>query len=336
MTTIDNVAKRAGVSIKTVSRVINQEPYVAEETRARVLKAMAEMGYVANVSARRLASGRAGAIGFVYHNPSWQYISSVLRGVLEKARESGYETVIHPCNVHNAKSCDEVLDLVRQRSVDGFIFTPPSDVAAHVLTQLQKAGVPFVRITPQERTSSRAYVTADDHRGAFEMTRYLLNLGHRRIGFIVGDPSQIASQQRLEGYQEALLLCGQRDDAALQYQGDFSYASGLRGGRALLQGPMPPTAIFASNDDMAAGVLTVAHEFGLDVPGQLSIAGFDNIDLAWQVYPALTTVAQPIHDLAVAATEILIGMLRGEVTEPEQRTLPTTLIIRASTGPCPV
>ncbi len=335
MTTIDNVAKHAGVSIKTVSRVINQEPYVTEATRTRVLKAMAELGYVANVSARRLASGRAGAIGFVYHNPSWQYITIALQGVLEKAREAGFETVIHPCDARDARSCEDILDLVRRRSVDGFIFTPPCDVATNVLAHLQTAGVPFVRITPQERTSPLAYVTADDRQGAFEMTHYLLGLGHRRIGFIMGDPDQIASHQRLEGYKDALAAHRLPVDEALLQAGDFSYRSGVRCAHALLQASQPPTAVFASNDDMAAGVLSVAHELGIPVPDHLSVAGFDNIDLAWQVYPTLTTVAQPIHDIAVGATEILVGMLRGEVTQTEHRTLNTRLIIRASTGVYP-
>ena len=335
MTTIDNVAKHAGVSIKTVSRVINQEPYVTETTRTRVLKSMAELGYMANVSAQRLASGRAGAIGFVYHNPSWQYVTTALQGVLEKAREAGLETVIHPCDARDARSCEDILDLVRRRSVDGFIFTPPCDVATNVLARLLAAGVPFVRITPQERDSALAYVTADDRQGAFAMTHFLLGLGHRRIGFIMGDPNQIASHHRLEGYKDALAAHPLPFDEALLQTGDFSYKSGVHCAHALLRAPQPPTAIFASNDDMAAGVLSVAHELDIPVPDQLSVAGFDNIDLAWQVYPTLTTVAQPIHDIAVGAAEILVSMLRGEATQTEHRTLNTSLIIRASTGVCP-
>jgi len=332
MTTILDVAHRAGVSIKTVSRVINREPHVREETRAQVLAAMHDLGYVANVSARRLASGRADAIGFVFYNPSWQYLNTALQGVIEMGDREGYDTVIHPCNAEDPKGCAGILDLIARRSVDGLVFTPPCDVAGPVLSELQIVKVPFVRITPRDRTSPLPFVTADDRQGAYDMTCHLLSFGHRRIGFIVGSELQLASFERLEGYRAALAAHDVPFDPALVQQGDFSFESGLACGHTLLEGAPRPSAVFASNDDMAAGVLAAAHALGLAVPEQLSVAGFDNVPLAWQVWPALTTVEQPIYDIAVLATRLLIRMLRGEDIGIQHLTLPTRLVARNSTG----
>jgi LacI family transcriptional regulator len=337
MPTIHDVAERAGVSIKTVSRVINQEPYVQERTRERVLLAMRELGYAANVSAQRLASGRANAIGFVFHNPSWQYLSTALQGVIEGACAAGYETLVQHCDVdiadvHGVRS---ITELVARRSVDGFIFTPPADVVVPVLAELQAAQIPFVRLTPRDRVSRQPYVTANDRQGACDMTRYLLALGHRRIGFVMGAPIQVASSERLEGYRAALAEAGIRFDPALVGHGDFSFESGARAARVLIQTQSPPTAIFASNDDMAAGVLALAHRLQVAVPADLSVAGFDNTPLSGQVWPALTTVNQPIHEIALLATRILLRMLHGEDVGIEHHHLATDLVIRASTGPAP-
>ena len=178
-----------------------------------------------------------------------------------------------------------------------------------------------------------ADVAADDRAGAREMTEYLLDLGHQRIGFVVGSPVQIASEQRLDGYRDALAGAGGQLDPRLVLQGDFDFVSGLEAGRVLLaRGEGRPTAIFASNDDMAAGVLAAAHEIGIDVPGELSVAGFDDTPLASQVWPALTTVHQPVYDIAARATEIVIAALRGETPDQAQPILPTRLIIRQSTA----
>jgi LacI family transcriptional regulator len=332
MATINDVARRAGVSIKTVSRVINLEPHVRPATRARVLGAMRELGYVANVSAQRLASGRVNAIGFVFQNPSWQYMQAALQGVLEKGRQDGYDVLMHPCDAAQPAACENLLDLVARRSVDGFIFTPPCDVLGGVLSDLETSGVPFVRINPRDRSTPFPYVIADDRQGAYEMTRYLLELGHRRIGLVTGTDIQIASQERLEGYRQALVGYGLPVSAELCVGGAFTFESGLAAGRALLDLERRPTAIFACNDDMAAGVLAAAHEAGMAVPEALSVAGFDNTPLAWQVWPALTTVAQPIYDMALLATDILIRTLRGEDLGVQHHTLQTKLVIRESTA----
>jgi LacI family transcriptional regulator len=333
MPTISDVAQATGVSIKTVSRVINGEHYVAEATRARVLAAMQELGYVANVSAQRLAKGRARAIALVFHNPSWQYIGTVLQGVLTASRAVGYETVMHPCNIDDPVECANVVQLTRQGKVDGLVITPPCDVVESMMRALAETRVPFIRMTPCERSEGLPFVAADDYGGACAMTEYLIALGHRRIGFVVGSAVQIASGHRLAGYRHALAAAGLEQDPALVKQGDFNYGSGLVAGEDLLRSANRPTAIFASNDDMAAGVLAAAHPRGLSVPRDLSVAGFDDAPLSWQLSPALTTVHQPVYESAVLATQLLIDMLNGETPKQTANVLPTWLVERASTAP---
>lgn len=332
MATISDVARRAGVSIKTVSRVVNGEAYVSEATRGRTLAAMRELGYAANVSAQRLAKGRSHAIGFVFHNPSWQYIGTALQGVLTSAQAAGYETVMHPCNIDESEQCESVVGLTRQGKVDGLVVTPPVDVMEPMMRSLAELCVPLVRLTPCQRCDDQPWVSADDYGGARAMTEHLLQLGHTCIGFVVGSSVQIASAHRLKGYRDALEAAGIDYDSGLVRQGDFNYPSGLTAGRELLQLPSPPTAIFASNDDMAAGVLAAAYERGVTVPDQLSVAGFDDTPLSWQLSPALTTVHQPVYESAVLATQLLIEMLDGSPPPQSGHVLPTWLVPRASTA----
>lgn len=330
--TIRDVAKHAGVSIKTVSRVINNEAFVREETRAKVIQAIEELGYVVNVSAQRLASGRSYTIGLIYYNASWHYLNHVLESVLKAGREAGYNVLLHPCDASQPGDCQDILRLVSQRSVDGFIFTPPSDNSTPLLNELQSSNVPFVRLTPSDREGPFPYVTATDWRGAYDMTRYLLSQGHRRIGFIKGPPEQKAGHDRFDGFRVALAEEGIDIDPALMTQGDDHFDSGCSCARTLLNVRPRPTAIFANNDEMASGVLVTAHQTGISLPGDLSVVGFDDIPLSRQVWPALTTVRQPIRKIAELATRLLIRILEGEELDTLKHELPTSLVIRESTS----
>lgn len=330
--TIHDVARQAKVSIKTVSRVINQEALVKESTRAKVLRVMEELGYRPNISARRLARGRSHVVGLVFHNATWYYIHDVMRGMLETSRQEGYSTLIHPCDINKPEDQAEILGLVEQQQVDGFIFTPPCDNAISLLNQLQEWQVPFVRLTPWDRERPWPYVAARDWQGAYDMMQYLLSLGHRRIGFIIGDPDHRASYDRMEGYKAALEMHRIPFEPALVKQGDFHFESGISCGSELLKADPRPTAIFASNDNMAAGILTAAHQLGVAVPEELSVAGFDDVRLTQQVWPPLTTVRQPIYESARWATCLLVGLLKREPVQPVHHELSTTLVIRKSTG----
>ena len=331
--TIRDVAKHAGVSIKTVSRVVNNEAFVREATRAKVIRAIEELGYVVNVSAQRLARGRSYAIGLIYHDASWHYISHVLRSVLETGLKAGYRTILQPYDADRPNEYEEILRLVTQRSVDGFIFTPPADNSPSLLDDLKSQKIPFVRLTPKDRDCPWPYVTATDRQGAYDMTRYLISQGHRRIGYIRGPLQQKAGYDRFDGYKTALTEYGLKIDPNLVMQGDDYFEGGCLCAQTLLNISPRPTAIFANNDEMASGVLASAHRLGMAVPGELSVVGFDDIPLSRQVWPALTPVRQPIRKIAELATNLLIQILEGEELDTFRHELPTELIIRESTSP---
>jgi len=330
--TIRDVANRANVSIKTVSRVLNNEPFVKNTTRERVLAAIDELGYVAILSAKRLASGQSYTIGLIFHNASWHYTQDVLKGVIETARKSGYSTLLHPCDVCSDIDTKEVLNLVHQRVVDGLIFTPPADNAREVIRELQQLEVPFVRLTPQDRTSPLPYVTATDMQGAFDMTNYLISLGHRRIGFIHGPEDQRAGHERFAGYKKAINEAGIELDSGIITEGDDYFESGFLATLYLLKLETVPSAIFCNNDEMAAGSISAVFEAGLKVPNNISVVGFDDIPLASQVWPPLTTVQQPIYKIAEIATNMLIGLLKGETIIDLKQEVETALVIRKSTA----
>jgi LacI family transcriptional regulator len=332
--TIRDVARQAGVSIKTVSRVINHEAFVRPETRVKVMQAVEELGYVVNVSAQRLASGRSHTIGLIYYNASWHYVNQVLQSVLETGRKAGYHILMHPCDANRPRDCQEILNLVFQGSVDGFIFTPSSDNTASLLEELQASHVPVVCLTPRDQESPFPYVTATDWQGAYDMAHYLLLQGHRRIGFIRGPANQKAGYDRWDGFTAALAEAGVEVDPGLVAQGDDHFESGHACAMALLNGGSRPSAIFANNDEMASGVLVAAHQLGISVPGQLSVAGFDDLPLSRQVWPPLTTVRQPIRNIAELATRLLIRILEGKPLDAFKHELPTQLVIRDSTGSC--
>jgi LacI family transcriptional regulator len=332
--TIRDVARHAGVSIKTVSRVINNEAFVRQETRVKVMQAVEELGYVVNVSAQRLASGRSHTIGLIYYNASWHYLNHVLQSVLETGLKAGYHILMHPCDATRPRDCQDILHLVFQGSVDGFIFTPSSDNTASLLEELQASHVPVVCMTPRNQESAFPYVTATDWQGAYDMAHYLLLQGHRRIGFIQGPANQQAGYDRWDGFAAALAEAGIQPNPVLVAQGDDHFDSGHGCAMALLSGQPRPSAIFANNDEMASGVLVAAHQQGLRVPEQLSVAGFDDLPLSRQVWPSLTTVRQPIRNIAELATRLLIRILEGRPLSALKHELPTQLVIRESTGPC--
>ncbi len=330
--TIRDVAQTAGVSIKTVSRVLNDEPFVRDETRGKVMAAINDLGFVTNLSAKRLAKGQALAIGLLYHNASWHYILDVQRGVLDTARVAGYSTLMHPCDSARPTDVRDILALVTQRQVDGLIFSPPADNAKSLLESLDQTGIPFVRLTPFDRERAWPYVTATDRIGAYEMTRYLLSLGHRRIGYVFGIPEGRASHDRFAGYREALVEAGVAYDEILVRYGNDHFDAGCEAARSLLSLTPRPTAIFCSNDEMASGVCGATQDMGLRVPGDVSVAGFDDVPLARQIWPPLTTVCQPIYDIAVAATRLLLGLLSHHAPPDLHQEIPTRLIIRQSTA----
>jgi len=330
--TIVDVARRAGVSIKTVSRVLNREPNVRIETRERVNAAAAALNYTPNVAARSLAGSRSYLLGLLFDNPSLSYIADVQMGALGKCRLLAHHLIVEPFPVEGGDVGARMTALVASLKTDGLILTPPVCDHPEVLAALDAAGVGYVRIAPYWRPSSANSVHMDDAAAAYQMTELLIADGHRDIGFILGHPEHGASQRRARGYADALAAARLPYRAERVQQGYFSFLSGVEAAQTLLFGPDRPTAIFASNDDMALGVMSVANRLGLSVPADLSIAGFDDTPSARVVWPQLTTVRQPIFEMGAAAAELLIER-RGRVGEP--MLLEFEIVRRGSTGPAP-
>lgn len=331
-TTIDDVAARAGVSIKTVSRVMNDEPGVRAETRERVRDAMKALNYQPSLPARSLAGRRSNLIGLVYENPSANYVFDVQSGAMARTRDAGLRLFIQSCNDLDKDPIPEILAMLEQTHVDGLILTPPLSANHALIAALDERRLPFVRMAPDDLEHGSPRVEMDDEAAAREMTAFLFALGHTDVAFVAGHPEHHSSALRLRGYRAAREGRGLSRASERVEQGYNSVDSGIAAGRRLLGEGHRPTAIFASNDDMAAGVILVAHELGIDMPRELSVAGFDDSKLASIVWPPLTTIRQPTYDMAFAATESLIKRLKG-LPVPEVKRLNHEMVVRGSTGP---
>jgi LacI family transcriptional regulator len=329
--TIVDVAGAAGVSIKTVSRVFNDEPHVRVSVREAVLKAAAALDYQPNVVAQGLVGRRSFLIGLVYENPSPNYVVELQKGVLDRLHSERYRLMVLPVE-SVASVVGGMTRLLRGAALDGVVLTPPASDQQDILEELRAGGFPFARIAPTRFASIGPNVTTDDVSAARDLTTYLIELGHRRIGMIKGDPTHAASEARLLGFSQALGKAGLSQDLDMIEPGAFNFESGLRAGRRLLDRPDPPTAIFAQNDDMAAGAMMAARDLGRDVPGDISIAGFDDSAIAISSWPRITTIHQPVFDMARGAADALLAKLAG--TAPAHSVdYPYTLMIRQSTAP---
>ena len=328
---IYDVAKRAGVSIKTVSRVVNRQSNVSDETRGRVLAAVDALSYRPNVFARGLASERSFLIGLLYDNPSASYAAELHLGVLTRCREEGYHMIVESVDAQNPNLGQQLHSLVSESVLHGVILCPPLCDKPAAIEALSRARTPFVRLAPEKSLSGSFDVRIDDHKAAYDMTAYLVGLGHRRIGFIKGKPEHGAANARFEGYRAALGQAGLPLLEELCVQGFFSYQSGMEAGERLLSLKKRPSAIFAANDDMAAGVLAASQRFNLRIPEQLSVAGFDDSFIAQVVWPRLTTCCQPIKEMAEAAVSMLTQ--RAFEERPFERRLAHELVVRESTAP---
>ncbi|MFT3965058.1 MAG: LacI family DNA-binding transcriptional regulator [Sphingobium sp.] len=326
-TNIRDVAARAGVAIKTVSRVLNGHPYVSADTRRRVEAAMKELDFRPSIAARILSGAKSNQIALIYDNHSPYYLFQIQQGCWARCQQDGIRLLAQPVDVSDPTIADQIRGLVSETHVDGIILSSPVTDCEAVLNALDVMDIPFVRISPGTNHSLTSSVFMDDAQAGDDLTAHLINLGHRRIGFVKGHRSHGASDDRLAGYRRSLERAGIAFDPLLIADGAFDFESGVAAGRYLLDLPDRPTAIFASNDDMAAGVLAVAHDRGIDLPGDLSVAGFDDTILARTVWPPLTTIRQPTYELAYTATQILVS---GETSH---RRLPHELVVRGSTVP---
>lgn len=306
-----DVARLAGVSLKSVSRVINGEPHVSSKLRVKVETAITELDFVPDVAARSLAGGRSFTIGVMLDNPSPHYTIKILQGAYASCAKQGYHLRID--EIKSAMSDNDVrkqLEAVcKHARVDGFILTPPLTDSPVTLDYLDEKNIEYVRVAPATDLERSSFVYIDDFAAAAEVAERLYDLGHRRYGLIVGPDSHVAALARRDGFLQRMrdLDPGVRIAAE---QGGFSFEGGIVAARKLLGGTERPTAIFATNDDMAAGVLVACAENGLKVPSDVSLFGFDDSWIATSVWPSLTTVHQPIERMSAKAADVLLHNLR--------------------------
>ena len=313
--TIVDVAKLAQVSPKSVSRVFNNEPHITPALRKKVLRAAEELNYQPNVMAQGLVRQQSYLIGLVYEKPSPSYVVELQRGALERLHGERYRLIVLPVESVSDHPRD-VVATIRSAALDGVILAPPAADHPDVLDGLAQARIPFARITPQSREELGLATTMDDIAAGREIAEHVIGFGHRRIAIIKGDPDHPVSEQRLTAYRAAFADAGVEYLPELVETGDFSFESGYEATRRILSRKLRPTAIIAQNDDMAVGAMSAERELGFDVPGDLSVVGFDDSEISRVVWPRLTTVRQPVVEMAHTAADMLLRQLAGEDPGP--------------------
>jgi LacI family transcriptional regulator, galactose operon repressor len=328
--TIKDVAREAGVSVATVSRVLNDKGPIRPETRQRILEVAARLGYAPDPTARSLSTRKTGTIGVLLPDLYGEFFSEVIRGLDLAARRSGYHILVS--SSHSDRSeVEAVLRTLRGR-VDGLIVMSP-EADARALQANLPATLPIVLLSCRVEGSSFDSINLDNYGGALAMVRHLAALGHRRIAHVTGSPGNYDAWERLHGYRDAMQMLAPEGTEALELEGDFSEQSGDRAGREILRMNPRPTAVFAANDAMAIGLLHAFQEAGVHVPEDVAVTGFDDIPIARFLTPPLTTVGVGIADLgALAIQRLLSAMERGEARERRHDVLPTTLVVRGSCG----
>lgn len=335
--TIKDVARVADVSLKTVSRVINNEPTVRETTRRKVRAIINELNYQPDVSARSLRGSTSYAVGLVYDNPNPYYVVDIQNGVLQACREMGYSLQIHPCNTASEDIVEELCDLVRQSRLAGLVLAPPISEDMAITDALSERGIHFVRIisAAKQPQSDAPGVYVNDRAAANSITRHLIDKGHRDIAFLAGEEAHNSTVERREGYKAALAAHGLPVQDTLTVPGVYSFGSGFERTVRLMQRANRPTAIFGCNDEIAAGALAAVKANGMRVPDDVAIAGFENSPFSRQSHPQITTASQSTGEIAHQAMMLLIAGMRphssgGERTGHHAEFIPQ-LIVRPST-----
>lgn len=326
--TIKDVAQAAGVSYATVSRVINNYKHVTPDKRERVINAMIRLGYVVNQQARSLAGGRSGVIGLLVPDVGNGYVGEVIRGIDAELAANQYDLMLYTTHRHPTKESIYVATLTRGMT-DGLLLLLPLNPSAY-LDALHQKQFPYVVIDHQGFDDFSPTIIARNFEGAYNAVRYLIELGHRRIGFVAGTPELASAIERLNGYKQALQDGGLDFDPTLVENGDFQQPTAYAAASRLFALPDPPTAIFAASDISAFGVYDAAYMAGLRIPQDVSIIGFDDIPQAENTHPRLTTVRQPLYEMGRQATRMLLEEIEHPSGEVRRIKLDTELIIRDS------
>ena len=330
MPTIREVAQKAQVSYTTVSHVINNTRFVTEETRQRVLAAMEALNYRPNNLARALRRGETCTLGLILPDSANPFFAEVGRSIEEAAFEKGYNIIL--CNSEGNQDKElRYVKVLSEKQMDGIIFMATGDETGSLLS-LMEQDIPIVLVDRELPEIETDLVLADNWQGGYLSTQHLIDLGHRRIGCIAGPSFLTPSAQRVTGYRQALSDAGLAYDENLVVQGDFHPQTGREGAHQLLALAEPPSAIFVCNDMMAIGVLSMAAALGLRVPDELSVVGFDNIDLGAYAIPPLTTYAQPKVLIGQSAVGMLLERIQDRRLPARRMVLPGSLVVRKSSG----
>ena len=328
--TINDVARLSGVSKKTVSRVINRSPLLNDATRDKVEAVIADLGYVPNPQARALALRRNFLLGLIHDNPNAQMVLNFQDGVLDAIRETEFALVVRPVDRHSPKLFDDIRHFIETQRLYGVLILPPLSENAALAALCDELGVNYVRMGSAELADPAHLVQSDDRKAVRAAMEDLIAIGHRRIGLIEGPEGFRSAEERREGWREALTAHGLPCGPDLRAPGSYTFQTGHDAAAILLDAAEPPTAIFASNDVMAAGALHAVRERGLEVPGDVSIVGFDDTAIAAAIWPPLSTVRWPIRAMARSAARKLIY---PEAASEEQSLFLTEFVARASVAP---
>ncbi len=335
--TINDVAKLAGVSIKTVSRVTNNEPSVREATKTKVMKAIEELNYQPNLAARSLAGTNSYSIAYIYDNPNAYYVIDMQNGILNECKKQNFELLIHPCNAKSSGIIDEISNVITHSRVAGVVLTPPFSEMDEITDRLTELKVKFVRIFSghNEPDTNEPCIMVNDFDAAYTLTDHLINLGHNKIAFLSGEKEHKSTSERLSGYKKALNEHDISIDKQMIIDGKYSFESGVAGAEQLLKYKQRPTAIFACNDEIAAGALFASRLKNVDIPAEMSIVGFENSPFSRQTWPKITTANQPNQSIAEQATALLIDDIRHKEREQNCQQFTPALLVRDSTSQAP-
>jgi LacI family transcriptional regulator len=332
--TINDIARLANVSKKTVSRVINESPFVREETRTRVTEIMQRVGYTPDPQARGLAFRRSFLVGLIYDNPNAPYVINIQEGALAALRSKGYELVVHPCDRHTAEFQNEIRQLISRQKIDGVILLPPVSEIAALPEMLKRLECPYVRVISAALDDPDNLVLSRDRESSAEVAEHLARLGHTRIAMISGPAEGYRSSfERVTGFKQALAERALTLDPKYIVEGAYTFESGAACAEHLLSMPHRPTAIFAGNDETAAGVYRTAYLRGLKIPDDLTVVGFDDSPLASRLCPSLTTMRQPIREMGrIAAEKLIAKIAKLPGPTPAASTVFPHLVVRESSG----
>jgi LacI family transcriptional regulator len=334
--TINDVARLAGVSKKTVSRVINRSALLNGETRERVEKVIRELGYVPNPQARALALRRNFLVGLIHDNPNAQMVLNMQQGILEALQGTEFEMVVRPVDRNSSMMLDDVRHFLERQRLFGVVLLPPISENDALARLCDEVGCRYVRLGSAELDDAAHMVASNDREAVREATDYLIREGHRLIGLIEGPDGFRSARERRLGFEDAIAAAGLKLPRSLIAGGNYTFETGVTAAHRLFDLSPRPTAIFASNDEMAAGVVFAARERGVAVPQDLSVIGFDDTPIAAHIWPPLTTVRWPIVSMARSAARKLVGdIVDGTGAESLPSMLPSTLVKRASVAPPP-